>query len=77
MTSAPDPTQLTFRADVFGLTMEKLVEKVNEETGVGIVTRFGEISPLWQNFPSLWQISDSLFLIWQNVEPTLTNLVHH
>ena len=28
------------------------------------VTRFGEISPLWQNFTSLWQIVDSLFLIW-------------
>ena len=41
------------------------------------VTRFGEISTLWQHFTSLWQIFDSLFLIWQNVEPILTNLVHY
>ena len=41
------------------------------------VTRFFEILPLWQNFTSLWQIVDSLFLICQNVEPTLTNLVHY
>ena len=31
------------------------------------VTRFGEISPLWQNFTILWQISDSLFCIWQSL----------
>ena len=37
------------------------------------VTRFGEIAPLWQNFTSLWQIFDTLFLIWQNVEPTLVH----
>ena len=39
------------------------------------MTRFGEISPLWQNFTSLWQIFDSLFLIWPNVEPTIV-LIH-
>ena len=33
------------------------------------VTRFGKISPLWQNFTSLWQISGGLFIIWQIVEP--------
>ena len=27
------------------------------------MTRFGEILPLWQNFASLWQIIDGLFLI--------------
>ena len=26
------------------------------------VTRFGEISPLWQKFTNIWQISDRLFL---------------
>ena len=41
------------------------------------VTRFGEFSPLWQKLTSLWQILDSLFLIWQNVEPTSANLVHY
>ena len=35
------------------------------------VTRFGEISPLWQTFTSIWQNFDSFFLIWQNAEPTL------
>ena len=37
------------------------------------VTIFGEISPPWEKFTSLWQFFDSLFLIWQNVEPTLAN----
>ena len=41
------------------------------------VTRFGEISPLWQNFTSLREILDGLFLIWQNVEPSLANLLHY
>ena len=36
----------------------------------GSVTRFGKISPLWQIF-------DSLFLIWQKAEPTLANLLHY
>ena len=40
------------------------------------VTRFGEISPIWQNFTSLWQIFNSLFLIWQNDGPSLANLEH-
>ena len=29
------------------------------------VTRFGDISPIWQNFTSLWQSFNSLFLIWK------------
>ena len=29
------------------------------------VTRFGEISPLWQNFKSLPKMIDGLFSIWQ------------
>ena len=39
------------------------------------VTRFGEILPLGQMFTCLWQIFDSLFLIWQNAEPTLVKFV--
>ena len=35
------------------------------------VTRFGEISPLWQTFLSLWLFSDGLFSIWQTFKPTL------
>ena len=38
------------------------------------VTIFDEI---WQKFTSIWQIFDSLFLFWQNAEPTLTNLRHY
>ena len=41
------------------------------------VTRFGEISPTWQKFTSLWQIFDGLFLIWQSAKPTLANLRHY
>ena len=41
------------------------------------VTRFCEISPLWQKFTSRWQIFDGLFLIWQNAQPTLANLWHN
>ena len=41
------------------------------------VTRFGEISPLWRNITRLWQFFDSLFLFWQNVKPTLANLLHY
>ena len=38
------------------------------------VTRFGEISPFWQKFTSLWHIFDSLFLIWQNAQHNLTKM---
>ena len=41
------------------------------------VTSFAEISPLLQNFKSLWQFFDRIFLIWQNDEPTLANLEHY
>ena len=33
------------------------------------VTRIGEISPLWQNFKSLWLFFQGLFCIGQNFEP--------
>ena len=35
----------------------------------------GEISPLWQNFKSLWPFFATLFSIWCNVKPTLANLL--
>ena len=41
------------------------------------VIRFDEISPLWQKFTRLWQIFEGLFLIWQNIRPTLAHFVHH
>ena len=41
------------------------------------VTRFGKYSQLLQKFTSLWQFFDSLFLIWQNAEPTLVKFGHY
>ena len=38
------------------------------------VTKF---SPLSQYFASLWQNFEGLFLIWQNIKPTLPHLFHH
>ena len=38
------------------------------------VTRFGEISPLWQEKLSLWQYLEGLLSLWQNFEPTLVNV---
>ena len=42
---------------------------VSIEKIVSSVTRFDEISPLWQHF-------EGLFLIWQNIKPTLENWLH-
>ena len=39
------------------------------------VTRFDEISPLWQHWKNLWQCFEGLLSIWQNFEPTLANLL--
>ena len=41
------------------------------------VTRFGEISPFWQNLQSLGQFFEGLFTIWENLGPTLANFVCH
>ena len=41
------------------------------------VTKFGEISPLWQYFPSLCQYFEGIFSIWQNYETTSLNFVCH
>ena len=38
---------------------------------VSSVTRFGEISPLWQQNLSIWAILEVLFSLWQYFEPTL------
>jgi len=37
------------------------------------VIRFREISPLWQQKLSLWQLFEGLFSIWQYSELTLAN----
>ena len=39
----------------------------------GSVTKFGEISPLRQNFKRLWEKLKGLFSIWLNSEHTLAN----
>ena len=39
------------------------------------VTRFGEISLLWQNIIGVWHFLDSLLGIWLNCEPTLVDFL--
>ena len=43
----------------------------NNSNMVCSVTRFGEISPLWQNLRCLWQIFEGLFDFWHSLKPTL------
>ena len=40
------------------------------------VTRFGKISPLWQNFKPLGNLLDGWFSIWQTFVPTLAFLCY-
>ena len=40
-----------------------------------LVTRLGEILPLWQNISSLWLFLEGLFNIWKHCEPTLVNFL--
>ena len=47
-----------------------------EDIGLRIsVTKFGEISPLWQNDMNLRQVGEGLFSVWQNFGHTLANMV--
>ena len=39
------------------------------------VTRFGKISPLWQNFKSLRLFLEDLFFIGQNFDPNWANFM--
>ena len=36
--------------------------------GKETLTRFGEITPLWQNLKTLWQYFEGLFSIWQTLK---------
>ena len=45
-------------------------KKRNKEYDGTSVTRFGEISPLWQNDLNLRPVAEGLFIIWQNFGPT-------
>ena len=42
---------------------------------MGSVTKFGEISPLWQHFMNLCQMFVGLFIVLQMFEPTLAKLL--
>ena len=46
-----------------------------KERVAGSVTRFGEITPLWQNYNSLWHILDIVYClgIWQTFVPYFDN----
>ena len=59
------------------LSKRKEVKWKKGEELVSSVTRFGVISPLWENFTSLWQNFHSSFHIRQNTELTLANLWHY
>jgi len=41
------------------------------------VPRFGEISPLWHHIKSLWLFFETVFCIWQNVDPASGFLFWH
>ena len=59
----------------FGKCSLSLCFELNLSFRVSIsVTRFGEISPLWQKFKTFWLSLEGLFSIWQNFKPTLANI---
>ena len=49
----------------------------NDIIVVASVTRFGEISPLWQTLKCLWQFYEGSFSTWQKLLPTSTNFVYN
>ena len=55
----------------------QMSEKRSRKVDTISMTRLSKISPFCQKLTSFWQIFDSLFLIWQNAEPTLANLWHY
>ena len=42
---------------------------------IASVTKFGEISPLWQNLKNIMQLYEDLISIWQTFAPILENSV--
>ena len=46
---------------------DKTFNEVNRVNGSPTVTRFGEISPLWEFFISLWPFLNGSDDIWQNL----------
>ena len=57
------------------ILFQHLVRSNDQTFIVASVTRFGEISPLWQSFKRLWQFVKGLFRIWEKFAPTLTNFL--
>ena len=49
----------------------KLSQRLDFATSANSATRFGKMSPLWQNYAHLLVKFEGLFNIWQNVDPTL------
>ena len=54
-----------------GQKRKKIIQKLNESASV---TRFGEVSPLWQQKISLLQFLVGLISLWQNFQLTLANV---
>ena len=53
------------------ILFQHLVRSNDQTFIVASVTRFGEISPLWQSFKRLWQFVKGLLSIWENFAPSL------
>ena len=71
-----------FRAQCFGLKFAS--DRFGKWTFLGryfvfksqpVLTRFGENSPLWQNFKSLLLFFEGLFCYGQNFEPNWSNFM--
>ena len=53
-------------------TMLDLKTKCRENNKIS-VTRFGEISPIWQNFKTIWQLVEGSISVWQTFEAIWEN----
>ena len=65
-------------ADAGGCNVKKVQHGLHEGDQLhveGSVTRFGKISPLWQNFNSLWLFFEDLFLLGKVLNPIVQNLI--
>ena len=59
-----------FSSQIF-FTLFQVPRRTYVEAGRS-VTRFNEITPLWQNFKVFGNFLQGLFSIWQNFEPAMT-----
>ena len=48
------------------------ISKCRENNKIS-VTRFGEISPIWQNFKTIWQLVEGSISVWQTFEAIWEN----